>query len=399
VSIQIGRVFLNESAIRPFDESQSGDERTVTLSGILFNDSTHTEAAIKDLHDDIMGLPLSIVPVIFGDKSDRNGYYTVLGSKSSIVNLAYQSVIQLTWAIDLRREGNDQEVDLETRLAGPVNRLNDFTLSGSRWLGVPVGATGFLAGASTPSIVNRPTPDGTMPVFTGISGTVNSVRYQCDITDYGKGRVMVKSDGRERAGIGVSLGSTNWELSNGLLRLTARASGFSLAYYSGGVWETARDWNFLADGGVVAVPTAVSVLRNDYEQVTLRLMWNRTPSGRVVADVTLRRGSHFVEFVMKSNTATTFELRRATNEAGTSASGFVRATSNDAQGDRYVVGSSRTFTANLGTGGLSKASTTRLDVMLGIEINGTTAIAGDTGADLMAQYLGSPTQVVLAVRR
>lgn len=399
MSIQIGRVVLNESAIRPFDEAQSGDERTVTLSGVLFNDPTHSVAAIQDLHDDIMGLPYSIIPVIFGDKADRNGYYTVLSSKSALINLAYQSVIQLTWAIDLRREGNDQEIDLETRLSGPVNRLNDFTLSGSRWMGVPVGATGFLAGSSTPSQVSRPTPDGTVPVFTGIPSTVNSVRYQCDAVDYGKGRALVKSDGRERAGVGVLLNSTNWELSNGLMRLTARASGFSLAYYNAGVWETARDWNLLADGGVVTAPTAVSVLRNDYEQVTLRLMWNRTPSGRVVADLTLRRGSHFVEMVIKSNTATTFELRRATNEAGTSGSGFVRATSNDAQGDRYVIGSSKTFTANLTTGGLSKASTTRIDIMLGIEINGTTAIAGNAGADLMAQYLGSPSQTVLAVRR
>lgn len=399
MSIQIGRVVLNESAIRPFDESQSGDERTVTLSGILFNNSTLSLSAIKDLHDDILGLPLSLVPVSFGDKSDRNGYYTVLSAKSAIVNLAYQSVIQLTWSIDLKREGNDQEIDIETRLSGPANRLNDFTLSGSRWLGIPVGATGFLAGSSTPSQVVRTTPDGVVPLFTGIPETVNSVRYQCDIADYFKGRVMVTSDGRERAGMGILLGSTNWELSNGLISLTARASGFAFAYYNAGVWETAKDWNFLLGGVTVTAPTAVSVIRNEFELVTLRLMWNRTPSGRIVADVTLRRGSHFVDMVLKSNTAGTLELRRATAEAGTTASGFVRATSNDAQGDRYVVGSARTFTANTGTGGLSKASTTRLDVMLGIEMNGTTAIAGNAGADLMAQYLGSPSQTVVAVKR
>jgi hypothetical protein len=143
----------------------------------------------------------------------------------------------------------------------------------------------------------------------------------------------------------------------------------------------------------------VSVLHNEYERVTLRCLWNRSPSGRITADVTLRRGARILELLVRSNASVTLGVVRTSNEAGTGGSGFVRATSDDGDGHRYVIGSTKSFTSDLTAGGISKASVTRFDAFIGAEIAGASAVAGDQAANLMAQYIGGPSEVVQAVRR
>jgi hypothetical protein len=78
---------------------------------------------------------------------------------------------------------------------------------------------------------------------------------------------------------------------------------------------------------------------------------------------------------------------------------MVIASSNDADGNKYVVGSSKSFTADTAIGGVSKASVTALDAFVGVVAGGTGAVTGDQAANLFAQYLGSSTEVVAAVRR
>jgi hypothetical protein len=398
MSLQIGRVTLDESEIRPFDESWSSDNRVVSLTGVLFNNATRSVAAVTDMHDDILGLPESLVPLIYGGKAHRNGYYTVVSSKSSLVHLTSQQIVQLTWAIDLIREGSDSEVDLEARMAGPANRLNDFTLSGNRWISPPAGFTAFWAGGASPSSVSRLSPEGNQSVFLGLAETLAAIRFRCPIASYANGRARILSDGRERAGVGVKLNASGWVLSNGFTQLGPRNGGLWMSYYDG-AFSPQDNFNLSIAGATVGFPNFAQIMRNDYEQCTLRLVWNRSPQGRLVGDFTIRRGGRFVDIVLKTDVSTTIGLTRTPNEAGTAGSGFVRATSNDAQGDRYVVGSSRTFTNDLTAGGLSKSSTVRLDLMLGFELNGSTAITGDQAANLMAQYLGSPSVKVVAVRQ
>jgi hypothetical protein len=396
--IKVGRLQVNEAVLRAFEENWSDDGRTVSLSGILFStDPGRSRYRLGMMHDDVLGLPDSLVPLVFDVKSHRNGYYRVAGSKSSLVEIDDQQLIQLTWGVDLVKAGNDDEIDLESRLAGPVNRLNDHSLSGERWHAPAQAHYGYWAGTASPGTVTRTGADGAVKVYRDVPFDANP-RWACPVESYYLGRVRL-TDEQERCGLGVTLGP-QWMLSNGLLSIyPSSVSGFQFQFHNGTSWSAEKRIAFTAAGSNLGPPNAVSVLHNDYDRVTVRCLWNRSPVGRIHGDLTLRRGSRFLEAVIKSNSALTLGVTRAVNEAATAGTGFIRATSNDGNGNRYVLGSLKSFTSDLTAGGISKASVTRFDCIVGAEIAGSSAVAGDQAANLMAQYVGTPSEVVQAVRR
>jgi hypothetical protein len=95
----------------------------------------------------------------------------------------------------------------------------------------------------------------------------------------------------------------------------------------------------------------------------------------------------------------TLTVTADTVEAGTSVTGLIRATANDAAGNRYVVGSARSFTGDTTNGGFTKSATTTLDFYIGVELNGSSAVSGDAAADLQAQYIAAMAEKVGVVRR
>lgn len=395
--ITVGRLSLNEAALRPFEESWSTDGRSVSLSGIIFSEPTRSRYKLAKLHDDVLGLPRSLVPVQFAVKAHRNGYYGVAGATSSIVELPDQELLQLTWNINLVRRGNDQEIDLESSLAGPVNRLNDHSLAGERWHAPAQGHYAYWAGAASPGTVVRTGEDGAIKVYRDVPFDANP-RWACPVDGYGVGRVRL-TDEVERSGSNVTLDPV-WKLSNGLVDLyPSTLSGFHFRWHNGTDWSAEKHIGFTVGGVILTRPDTVSVLYNEYDRITVRCLWNRSPVGRIHGDLTLRRGSRFLEAVIKSNSALTLGVLRAENEAATAGSGFIRATSNDASGHRYVLGSLRSFTSDLTAGGIAKASVTRFDCIIGAEIEGSSAVSGDQAAHLMAQYVGTPSEVVQAIRR
>lgn len=396
--ITVGRIMLNEAALRAFEESWSDDGRTVSLSGSVFSsDIGRSRYRVSAMHDDVLGLPNALVPLQFTVKSHRNGYYRVASSSSSLIELGDQELIQLVWAIDLVKAGNEKELDLESRLAGPINRLNDHSLAGERWHAPAGGHYAYWAGSASPGTVTRTGTDGAILVYRTLAFDVNP-RWACSVADYSRGRVRI-TDEQERTGVGITLGP-QWTLSNGLMDLyPSSIAGFQFRWHNGTSWSAEKRIGFTVGGVMLGQPDAVSILYNDYDRVTLRCLWNRSPIGRIHGDLTLRRGSRFLEAVIKSNSSLTLGVSRAVNEASTAGSGFIRATSNDGSGHRFVIGSLKSFTSDLSVGAISKASVTRFDAIIGAEIAGSSAVSGDQAANLMAQYVGTPSEVVQAVRR
>ncbi len=399
MSLQIGRVVLSEGALRSLEEEWSDTGRSVTLSGIQFSTPPSTRSLIAAMHDDILGLPLEIVAVQFDVKDHRNGYYQVASAKSAMIELPGQGVIQLGWEITLLRLGNDQEIDLESRLSGPVNRLNDHSLGGERWHAPSGQHAAYFAGSSTPGEVSRVGSEGAITVYRGLQQTDNP-RWLCPVESYHLGRARVYDQGHgERTGTGVDLSPVYWGIDNSLFNFEREASRFRTYSHDGTSWSSFKEWEFTFNGADLGTPLMMSVLHNQYERVTLRLVWDRSPSGRIYLDLTLRRGARYVECLMRSSTAGKMGVRRRTSEASYLASGYVRATSNDASGDRFIVGSRETFTSDLVAGWIEMDSTTRFDFILGAIVNGSSAVAGDTGEDLMAQYIGTPEERIQGVKR
>jgi hypothetical protein len=122
--------------------------------------------------------------------------------------------------------------------------------------------------------------------------------------------------------------------------------------------------------------------------------------GRATLDLTLRRGSRFIEGYLQTGTANTLAAYRSTLETNTSfaASGYVTATSNDSDGNRFAAGSARSFTAHT-NGGVIKSAATTLDFWVGVVAGGGSAVSGDAATDLRNMYVACMPEAVYGVRR
>lgn len=408
-TVQLGRLALTELPQNQATEQLSA--QTLASTGRLLHVTGQeayplsTAAQMAALHDDLQGMVAGsyMIPVTFGDKSDRNGFYTVYSAQSGLKNWNGSKITD-DWQVDLQRIGSPLEIDFESRLTGPNVVNNSFSLSATavNWNSPPANAYAFYSGQIA-STLTRACSDGPSQLvyFISAGNPPTSVRWGCGVADYGNGRArFLDSAGLERSGINFSVTNVaSWTLTNGLVRVQPGSSGNTLdvACWAGGAWQT-KAWDLSYTGGNMSGWQSANVLRNDYEMTILRLIKDGV-GFRVQIDLTLRRGSRFVEIYINVGSPSTISVLRHTAEAGTSATGTVTATSNDAAGNKYTVGSAHTFTANTTTGGLSLAGTSTLDCYIGAVVGGSGATSGDLAADLLNQYAGRRGETVQAVRR
>ncbi|MER5715711.1 hypothetical protein [Streptomyces sp. NPDC002132] len=394
--VQLGRIPLRET----FTVGEAGgDTRSLDLEG-QESYPPLTRAQVVARHDGINALiPGQVVPVTFTDKPERSGYYTVKSAGSSYTEYL-NSMVTATWKVSLERVGSDSEADLQSRLTGAV-RLNDFSLTGERWHAPPIGHYGYYTGATNPSTMTRTGSDGAMTVYRNVPANV-SPRWGCPPTSYLTGRVRVTTTGSQEVyGVDVPLAGSGWALSNGLVNVAPGASAsLDVQAYTGGAWRS-KFWNVSVAGSASSITTwdAATLIRNDPEMAIVRLIKSQNP-GRATLDLTLRRGARFVEGYLQIGTAATLAVYRSTLETNTSfaASGYVTATANDSDSNRFAVGSARSFTAHT-NGGVTKASATALDFWIGVAAGGGSAVSGDAATDLRNQYIACMPEAVYGVRR
>jgi hypothetical protein len=421
-SFTIGRLTLRE-ALSAASETSGTSGRQLKLTGqeavpIL------TSAQLAAIQDDLPGMVGSFVPVYFDNKSDRNGYWMLTDAQCDLMNWN-DELVTCTWSMTLDRMGSDTEIDLESRLTGTLTRDNDWGATGERVHIPPIGHYGYYSGSTQPGVIVRTGSDGAMLVYRTVPTNVNP-RWGCSVQTYMMGRVrFLDAHNIERGGTAFSVrplvppltpdtdlvpntnlvlssgAALNWTLTNSLVQVTPAASGglIDVAAYTGGTWQTKR-WDVLIGGTSMGAADTVTVLRNEPEIVVVRLLRSGTP-GRITVDLTLRRGHRVVELYVQNTYSTTVKLALSTPEAGTLAAtpGALRASVNDGAGNRYVVGSASTFTADIANGAVSASSVVAFDAFIGVEVGGLSALPGDTALDLFAAYLGAPAETVQAVRR
>jgi hypothetical protein len=249
--------------------------------------------------------------------------------------------------------------------------------------------------------MTRTGADGAMTVYRGVPANT-SPRWGCVPTAYLVGRVKVTTTGSQEVyGADVPLAATGWSLTNGFVTVTTSASAtIDVQAYTGGAYHS-KLWNVSVAGSASSITSwdGATLLRNDPEACILRLTKGLNP-GRATLDLTLRRGSRFVEGYLQTGTSATLSAYRSTLETNTSfaASGYVTATGNDADSNRFAVGSARTFTAHT-NGGVTKSSATSLDFWIGVAAGGGSAVSGDAATDLRNQYVACMPESVYGVRR
>lgn len=374
-TLTVGRLTLKESyGIQDATNAQSG-VRTVTLAGRETSPAL-TVAQIQVLAEDLTAVYGKILPITFSHKTDRNGYYYIDDVNTSAIHWEGEAA-SFDWSLALTRIGPDNATAVESRLANVV-RANSFSLTGERWHAPATGHYAYDTGATAPTVASRLSETGAIVVYRGIPAGVNP-RWGCSVASFNGGRVRLLMSGVERAGTGIRASATGWELNNGLVKVAPAGDTLVVSAWTNGAWQ-AKAWRLGATVGGITyemIPAAqMTVLRNDNECVTIRLLSTSAPGpGSTLADLTLRRGSRFVEgYIQRNIAAEDIKVRLATAEAFTdnSSSGYVVASGDDADGSRFIAGSAKTF-AGHANGGITKTATATLDFFLGVVPGGELA--------------------------
>lgn len=396
-TITVGRLTLRETT--ELTTGFASGQRTVSLAG---QESTPplTMAQLRQRQEDILGLEDRFLPMTFTDKADHDGYYVVTAVSAALVNHQGETA-RVDWTITATRIGPENAVDIESR-ATHVVRQNAFALTGERWHAPSASAYAYFTGSTRPSgSVARSGDEGVVTVYRGVPAAV-SPRWGASLADYGRGRARIVVDGLERSADSVTIpASAAWSISNSLVSASGGGATATIivSNHDGTAWR-AKNWN-VSFTASASDPTlawdAVTVVRNDYEAATIRLVRSVAP-GRYMLDLTVRRGARFVEGYAQTDVSRTMGLYRGVADPGTSATGTVSASTNDANGNRYVIGSAKTFTANT-NGGLSASAVTAFDFFVGSSVGGSAAASGDTVTSLRDQYIATMIETTMGAKR
>jgi hypothetical protein len=404
--VTIGRLTLRETFDMSANINAGSDRRSLVLSGEESYPPLTTVAEVQRRNEDILGLNNRLVPIRFGTKSDHDGWYWITDVNTQPRNYQGSELVAFSWGINAERVGPENAVDLESRLTG-ISRINDHGLTGERWHAPAGGAYAYYTGLTQPSgSVSRSSSDGVaVTAWRSVPASTNP-RWAVSLANYGNGRARIKVGGTERVAETIVVGASAWVLENGLVSASmagpAASATLNVANWDGSVWDSTA-WNIAlgaSSGTGITSFDAATVLRNDYEVCTIRLVKDRNP-GRTLLDLTLRRGSRFVEGYLQNDASNLLAvyLKTAQSSTATASTGYVVATSNDAQGNKVLVGSARSFSGMTAQGGLNKAASVKLDFYIGAVVGGSGAAAGDAAAVLNSHYLTSMSETTLAAVR
>lgn len=391
-----GQVTVGGFALREeIAAAQSGS--VVTLAGQESHPPS-TRAFVTATHHNIAGLLGRVVPVTFTDKDDLSGFFRVTDCRSDALNFSGGMVTAATWSLTMERLGSSSDIEIESRVP-TVGRTDELTgvQVPSFWHAPAVGHTSYFTGSSVPGgTAVRESSDGNVTVYTGIPAGF-APRWTAPIEAHMAGSVRLLFDTMRHLGT-TTPPMTVWELNNGIVRVTVDNTGtITTSVWDSGAWRSAKGWKVQVAGASLTTSPELTVLRNDPEEVTVRLTFPVAP-GRVQLDLGLRRGARFVTAVLKRHAAANLGIIRTAAETATVQTGGLLASSVDSDGNRFAVISSRTITTTTATASATDVATLAFDFALGYEV-GATPGAGNTFAELLLQYLGTTGERAMAVRR
>ena len=108
-------------------------------------------------------------------------------------------------------------------------------------------------------------------------------------------------------------------------------------------YTSAQTWSISATNSATEWQSwqSIQILKNEPQIATIRLTTHydaTNKDGRLVFDVTMKRGARHLEFVASQWQAQQLNIKAVTSLAGTNATGYVKATSADGQGNKYIIG-------------------------------------------------------------
>lgn len=390
----VGRLGIDVAVDDVTSWSESGD--TVSV-GLELTGSTQTELkqqrarllALQDNPDEL------VVPVTWTEDDTVDGYYYVVSASCPLTASAL-TALQATASLSLRKVQGYQAPRFESRTVGAL-RQNSSSITTSNtqpFWAIPSSASGFDGLNESQVDEQALTGDGvTMRYFTTNGANRNelfdmALSFFIPPANFYDGAARVEVESVPVIGTQVQNEPTSWTITNDLIRVStgSTAGEFDFEYYDGTTWQTKtfRLYEETSGSNVLGNhPHTLTVLRNGPEIVSVRLAVEGDSTGTIgdkwayTVDFSIRRGSRILEGYFNNNNINgNWGVELATAEAGTDITGAIRATANDANGDRYLLFFPHTYTADTTQGGVHcSTGNQRTDMQFGVSVR----VDGGTG--------------------
>tara|TARA_B100000029_G_C17579242_1_gene959114 strand:- start:1112 stop:2401 length:1290 start_codon:yes stop_codon:yes gene_type:complete len=412
-NVTLGRIsFTSPSEL---NYSSGGDGRTYDLSGTIAPQASDNEldlAQAKYIRDELMAMAAYDIvypftysnsdgTVTVGD-STMKGYVKVTNADVSIARFGGAGI---TYAVSLQWLGNPGEIRFESQFSGALlSNDHSITSTDSQFFCPPGGAYSIehadIGTGSPPTIESRTASyDSSTTALKYISGSTvraSNPEFEVNPDDYYKGAVKVYTNSKLRSG----LYSTNDNvmssyIENGLVKLQMTDSNtqsrFEVSLWENDAWRSTKTFKVAKGTSETEWDgwKTVQIIKNYPECATLRFTANSETdgTGRLTFDVTLRRGARFFSFIINSyGTADRITLERTSAEACTAGTGYIVATSNDSDGNKFVLGSPNTHSTDTTNGGIY-LSATQMKAFLGYALDGSSATGQNTADNIRDAYL------------
>ena len=415
-ALHIGRVGLDLELDHPsqWQESRGPEQREMVVSGFLKSTSV---ANTKTLRSELLEQQGTLVAVTYSLDAHFDGFYILGDVRIDTVPVSYMRRGLFPYEIGLFRIGGEGRTQLQSNVSGTV-LANSHGLVESEvrpFIAPSIGHLAFDWKATSVTNFNRTNEDGTMTVYTSAGDFTRDADWGADPATYYDGacELWVGNPLRLRSGLDVANDPTNWEITNGLVRVGPEAGNtgrIEVECYGGTVWESLKDIAFDYSAGTkIAGFDYFSVARNTPEAVIIRLTAqdSGSPSKSDVVDLQIRRGAPFlIGRWGTARDAAALKVMRDTTEAsstvtptGASSAVGVDATGDDGDGNRFFIFTPQAHTADTTEGGVSVAAENNIRFAVGHEIGGAAAATNDTSEECALQYFGILGERVRAVWR
>ena len=416
-ALNIGRVGLDLDLEHPakWSENRGLEDREMTISGFLRATSVDN---VKTLRSELLEQQGRLVAVTYSLDDFIDGFYILGNVQIDTLGGSYKYGI-FPYEVGLFRIGGTARIELQSNVTGTVlvNTIGLLADEVTPFIAPSGGHLAFDWEASNVASFSRTSEDGSITVYTANGSAAFNVdaTWGCAPVDYYTGScdLFIGATPRLRSGLDIPDDVNNWIMDNGLIRVGPEISGGStgrieVEVYTGTVWESLKDIAFDRNAGSkISNFDYFTVLRNDPESVIVRLIAGSGAFARHQIDLQIRRGAPFVIGVWTTTLAAgTLKVMRDTAEAstaitptGATGDAGVRATANDADGNRFVIFTPQAHTNDLVNGGVEVTTTQTIRFAIGHEINGSSAAANDLADPLALQYFGYFGERVRAVWR
>lgn len=435
--VAIGRAFdgldvdINSAQWSGSQLSLSGD---LYLGAVTAANRKGTAAAVRERLTALVDRrDEAAVPVTWTEDSTVIGWFAVTGASvdysAASLNDGYA-----TWTADLQRVGDSTLPSLEAVTSygaitgGPTDAtLNAAGDANGAICGVPAAAVDVDSGDSTrrgKAVVSRASDSGSVRVLWGdlidnLPGTLYHY-FAVDAGDAYDGACQIKGTW---AGIAdtLCLGrsmepaiDTNFQLSNGIIRARFNASGvLIIQVYDTNAWVTVGPATWGITGTIggssftwsASATSAITVLANRPEIAAVRIVGDEvtiggTRRGRVWVTLTVKRGSRIVEVNIDAEFDATWAIAPSSNSAATNLTNYARQTSNDANGNRWVVATTGSPSINTTTGAVTGGSSVSAQIWgIGSEVDGTSATTPNTAQCVAYELFAGRAESVRVVLR